>query len=105
MKQYVTVYPLFEKYLDQMEYEINRCVELKNPSKSILSSLEHLFQIVEGLKLVLRKEPSVSNVNFEQAVNEVYKMDNSLSGVIIQVQFKEKLDSSKLGFINFKLMV
>jgi len=103
MRQYTTVYPLFEKYLDQLEYELNRCVELENPSKRILSSIEHVAQIVEGLKFTLRKEPSISNVNFEQTINELYKTDTSLTGVVIQVQFKEHLDLSKIGFINFKL--
>tara|TARA_R110002020_G_scaffold405057_3_gene615116 strand:- start:3140 stop:3457 length:318 start_codon:yes stop_codon:yes gene_type:complete len=103
MRHYTTVYPLFEKYLDQLEYELNRCIELENPSKRILSSIDHMAQVVDGLKETLRKKPSISNVNFEQTINELYKTDTSLTGVVIQVQFKDKLDLSKVGFINFKL--
>jgi len=103
MRTYKSVYPYFESLIDKVKFKLNQRLMFGRTTNEEKSFLLEILCGLEFLKSNLYKMPSISNVNFEQSINEFYKTDSELHGVMIFVSFYEDSDPSKYAVQRFNL--
>jgi|GEM_PF-5142855 hypothetical protein len=98
MKAYKTVYPVLEGDLRKLELVINQRLCLNNLTQQETHFLrEELLPGIENLMSHLNKKPSISQVNLEHIVNELYKEDRSSHGVQLDILFVDNPDFTRFS--------
>ncbi len=99
---YQQTYPFFYKLISDIKLKVNRRIEFGNSKDSELAFLFDLLTRINNLERALLKQPTISNVNFEQSINDLIIKDREIDSVTIHVHLKG-INSTKRGFINFYL--
>ncbi|WP_394907905.1 hypothetical protein [uncultured Mesonia sp.] len=103
MKPYQTAYPLFQQKVNELEVLINRrlCFEKLSTQEVVLLNMQ--LEIINELKLLLNKKPSISSINFEHLVNDIYKKDSTVHLIHINVLLRPTPDLSRVSRVNIPL--
>jgi len=97
MNKYRTVYPVFEDIIITIIVLINQRMIFKKISNNEIVFLDKIKDRLEVLLEKFEHKPAISNVNIESIVNECYKLDPSMHGMVIKIEFVENPDSSRFG--------
>lgn len=101
-----SVYPYFERMINDIIVEINRNIEFKrdqDPNVFLHKISNHL----EVLKQEMVKKPAISNVNFEKLINSACleaKLEGiDIDGVSLMVVLKDNPDFGKFYSLNINI--
>jgi len=108
MKNSESVYPYFNRLVEDIKVKINHNIECKKYSDP--NTLLHIvLDRLEYLQSKLHSNPTISNVNFEKQINGICilaKNENvPIEGVILSVHFVENADESRFAKLNPIILV
>ena len=103
MKDFQTVYPLFEDSIDQVIMKINKSLEFDDPTPRNIIFLQSIKSDLVKVIDHLNKKPSIHLVNLGKALNDLYLLDKSAEILKVVIKLKEQPDPLKVSLITLSI--
>lgn len=100
---YQKAYPFFEHLINKMLIKLHKRLEFENLRNNEKTFLIELIESLQHFKTQLEKKPSLSNANMEWVINEKYKEDPTVHGIVLYVWLKHNPQLGRLSKTDLNL--